>query len=201
MRAFCNTRIDFHMEKTAVGKKSAYSLTHSFTEIMQRYCILVILSTLGMLDHTHLIWQHQPIENFDVHLHKKTTSFPTISWDIAKILQTCYFEHFRHDWPCPLILIVSSCREVWCLLHAKNQLHSSVLSWDIARILWTCYFHNFGHAWLTTKNEGINLQKTLTLIFMLQIKFIPQLFLEILPRYYKLLGLDTLGMPGHNHQK
>ena len=39
------------------------------------------------------------------------------------------------------------------------------------------------------------------LIFMQKIMFIPPLFLEILQKYYKLVILDTLVMPGHTHQK
>ena len=44
-------------------------MTQFFLEIVQRYCILAILSTLGM--------PGQFIEKFDTHLHKNSTSSPT----------------------------------------------------------------------------------------------------------------------------
>ena len=44
------------------------------------------------------------------------------------------------------------------------------------------------------------MQKTLLFNFMQKIKFTPQLFLEILLRYYKLVILGNLGMPSHTHQ-
>ena len=36
-------------------------------------------------------WYHQFIENFDVLLHKNSTSSSLLSWDIKKILKNCYF--------------------------------------------------------------------------------------------------------------
>ena len=52
-------------------------ITQFFLEILQRHCILVILSTLGMAGHTHKKWQYRFMENCDGHLHKKSTSYLT----------------------------------------------------------------------------------------------------------------------------
>ena len=38
-----------------------------------------------------------------------------VSWDTAKILQTCYFGKLRHLWTCPPRLMLSSCKIVWFL--------------------------------------------------------------------------------------
>ena len=38
-----------------------------------------------------------------------------VSWDTAKILQTCCFGKFRHLWTCPPRLMLSSCKIVWFL--------------------------------------------------------------------------------------
>ena len=63
------------------------SITHFFLKILQRYCILVILRSLGMPGHAHQIWWDQLVENFDVYLHIKSTSSLTsffrffLNWD------------------------------------------------------------------------------------------------------------------------
>ena len=39
------------------------------------------------------------IENFDVYIHAKYQIFPSpLSWNIAKVLQTCYFGYFGNAW-------------------------------------------------------------------------------------------------------
>ena len=50
-------------------------------------------------------------------------------------------------------------------------------------------------AWLAmaTKKDGISLSKTLMFIFILQIKYITDLFLEILPKYCKFVSFGYFG--------
>ena len=68
----------------------------------------------------------------------KTQLHPSLlSWDIIKVLQTCYFGYFGYDWPCPLKLTRSPFRKICYLSACKNQLHPSLVSWDIAKILKT----------------------------------------------------------------
>ena len=118
-----------------------------------------------------------------------------------EISQTCYFGYFGHEWQCPAKLIVSTYRKTWFWSACKKS--SSYLPsflWfckDIANllfwVLWACLA-------MASKNNGINLLKTLMFIFMQKIKFTPHLFLEILLRYCKLVILGTLGMAHHPHQ-
>ena len=49
-------------------------VTQFFLEILQRYWVLVISSTLSMLGHTHQKWKCQFIDNCNAHLLKKSTS-------------------------------------------------------------------------------------------------------------------------------
>ena len=63
-----------------------------------------------------------------------------------EILYNTYFDCFRHAWPCPSNMVVSTCWNFGVYQH-KNQLYSWLLSWDIAKILQTCYFGYFGHDW------------------------------------------------------
>ena len=72
-------------------------IAHYFLETFQRYCIVVILSTLGMPGCTHQIWQYQLFEYFEVYLCKFQLYLLLLSGDTAKILQTCYFEYFGQD--------------------------------------------------------------------------------------------------------
>ena len=56
-----------------------------------------------------------------------------ISWDIAKILQTCYFGYFGHFWPCPPKIKVSTCRQI-CYLSASKKINSIRPSLEILQI-------------------------------------------------------------------
>ena len=62
-----------------------------------RYYIVVILSTLCMLNCTHQIWQYQLYEYFEIYLCKNQLHLLLLSQDTAKILQTCHFEWFGQD--------------------------------------------------------------------------------------------------------
>ena len=47
------------------------------------------------------------VENFDAYLQAKNSSIPYIFRQILqKILQTCYFGYFGHDWPSTLKILV-----------------------------------------------------------------------------------------------
>ena len=48
-------------------------------------------------------------------LHKKSTWSSLLFWDIAKILQTCYFGYSGHTWPRPPDAMAWTCRKLWCL--------------------------------------------------------------------------------------
>ena len=88
-------------------------------------------------------------------------------------------------------------------LHAKNQIYPSPLSWSIAKYckLWVIVILGaFVRLAMTTKNDDINFQETLMFIFLQIIKFIPYLFLEILPRHRKHVILSTSEMSGHAGQ-
>ena len=98
-------------------------IAYCFLETLQRYCIVVVLSTLGMPSCTHQIWQYQRFEYFEVYLCKNQLYLLLLSRDTAKILQTCYFKYFRQDQPYSPILMVSTCRKV-CLSASKKSTSS-----------------------------------------------------------------------------
>ena len=68
--------------------------------------------------------------------------------------------------------------ERFVYLHAKNQLHVSLLSWDITKyckellfwVLWACLI-------MATKSDGICFKESLMLLFKQKIKFMSYLFL------------------------
>ena len=65
--------------------------------IPQRFCTVVILGALNMPGYGHLKQWNQLLENYDVHFHAKNQIYPsTLSRNIAKILQTCYFVYMGH---------------------------------------------------------------------------------------------------------
>ena len=91
-------------------------IAYYFLETLQRYCIVVILSTLGMpSDMTvptfWILWSLSL---------QKSTLLLLLSRDTAKILQTCYFKYFGQDLPYSPILIISTCRKV-CLSACKKS--------------------------------------------------------------------------------
>ena len=75
---------------------------HVFTEILQRYCQLVILGILGMPGYATPRWYFQPVENFHVYLQTKNQLHSSSSsGDIAKIckfliLRTLGMPHYAH---------------------------------------------------------------------------------------------------------
>ena len=157
----------------------------SFLRYCKRYCKLIYFGWFGYA----WLWSPKRMVSACKNLHAKNQTDPSrLSWNTANILQTCFF------WVLLTYLATLTKKQEILILHAKNQLHSFLLLRHIAKILQPCYFGYFRHAWLNS------LQKTLMFIFMQKNKFIPHLILMILLRYYKLIILGTLGMPGYGHQ-
>ena len=116
-----------------------------FLNILQKYYKFGMLGTLGILGYDHQKWWSYCLENFDVYLHGKNEFYPSPhSWNIAKILQTCYYGYFGHVWlwlqqngDLSLKRIISSCK--------KSNLSLSIFfkyCWGIANLLfwglWEC---------------------------------------------------------------
>ena len=107
----CKQKINFHL--------------HVFLEILQRYCNLVILSTLDMVEYPHPKRYYQIVENFCVYLLLKNQfHFPCFSGDIAKmckyliwVLWACLVTHIKND-----IINFDA------YPHTFNKLHHSLLS-------------------------------------------------------------------------
>ena len=59
---------------TFISMENINFVTRFFLVILQKHCIIVILSTLGIPGHTHQKGQYQFIENSDAHVYKKSTS-------------------------------------------------------------------------------------------------------------------------------
>ena len=120
-------------------QKSTLSLL--LLKILQRNSKLAILDNLGLSGHPHLKWWYQFEETFDVYLHGKdqlhSLHFP---WDIAKILQTCYFVHFEHGWLRTLKVIMWTCRKLLGLSISKKLNSSSRFFWRYCKDMETSYF-------------------------------------------------------------
>ena len=77
----------------------------------------VMWSSSGLIS----ICRNQFEETFDVYLQAKNKLHPScFPWDIAKILQTCYFGCFGHAWVCTPKVILSTCRKLSCLSAVKK---------------------------------------------------------------------------------
>ena len=84
--------------------------------ILQRYCKLVILDTLGMSGYAHLKRYYQLVENFCVYLTgKKSTLSSIFSWRYCIYMQTSYFGYFGYVMLCKPKMIVSNCGKLQCL--------------------------------------------------------------------------------------
>ena len=88
----------------------------------------------------HQLWKYQLVENFDVYLHKKSTSCLTFFLRYCNILQICHFGYFGYKWPCPSKLIISTCLKVWCLSSKKST--SFILSWVRFVHFWAAFPQN-----------------------------------------------------------
>ena len=148
----------------------------------------------------HQLWKYQLVENFDVYLHKKSTSCLTFFLRYCNILQICHFGYFGYKWPCPSKLIISTCLKVWCLSSKKST--SFILSWV-----------RFVHFWAAFPQNSIPTSFLKNLI-KYQIKKEQKSRFEATPvsdgstdgqallqRYCKLATLGTLGMTCSGHQE
>ena len=146
---------------------------------------------LGMPDHVHQIKKYQIKEDFDVYLHQKSTSSSLLFRDIAEI--SLFWVLWA--WLALPTKIVDS-----LMLHAKNQFHSTFFQ-ILQRfckivISVTLGMPGYGH-----QKQWNQLVEHFDAYFMQIIKFIPELYLETLLRYYKLGNLGILDINIHNHQK
>ena len=120
-------------------QKSTLSLL--LLKILQRNSKLAILDNLGLSGYTHLKWWYQFEETFDVYLHGKnqlhSLHFP---WDIAKILQTCYFVHFEPGWLRTLKVILWTYRKLPGLSISKKSNSSPRFFWRYCKDMETSYF-------------------------------------------------------------
>ena len=99
------------------------------------------------------------------------------------------FDIGRHCWLKKSLKILSFSKQQF-FRYCKDI--ANFLFW----VLWACLA-------MTSKSDGISLQKTLMFIFIQKIKFIPHLFLKILLIFYNLIIMVTLTMPyqaQQNHQ-
>ena len=120
-------------------------------------------------------------QSFGVYLYANNQlHLSFLSWDIAKILQTCYIGYFGHTWPLSPKMVVSACRKPWCLswcIKSNLSLNSFLEHCkDIANlliwVLWACLD-------TSTRGNSINLLETLKFIYKQKINLIPTFFLEI----------------------
>ena len=127
-------------------------ITHFLLKIFPRNSKLVILGDLGMPGHKNIKWWYQFEETFDVCLHAKNKSYSSrFPWDIAKILENCYFEYFGHDWFClPKVWHYQLVANVRVYLASKKSPLCPTIFWRYCKDMQTSYFRYFGHDCLCT---------------------------------------------------
>ena len=94
-------------------QKIDFTLHVFLDEILQRYCKLNALDTLGMPGYAQKV-------NFIPH------AFLQILLGYANL-----FGYYGHAWLYTLKMIVSTCRRLQCLSACQNKLHHSLLSLDV----------------------------------------------------------------------
>ena len=128
-----------------------------FYKILLKNSKLVILGNLGIPGRTHLKWQYHFEEISDVYQQAKnqlhSSCFP---WDIANILQNCYFGYFGQSW-LHRSKILLTCRKRSYLSAAEEPLQPHVFLEILYRyanflfwVLWECLDTH-------TQNGSINL--------------------------------------------
>ena len=133
-------------------------ITHFFLQILQKNNKLLILDNLGIPGHTHLKWEYQFEEAFDSYLQKLHPL--GFTWDIAKILQTCYFGYFGYAWLRTPKKIKSTWKKRLCLSADKKSTSSLMFCWRYYKdmqtslfwVLWACLGTQ-------TENDSSNLYK------------------------------------------
>ena len=125
-------------------------------EILERFWKLVILNTLGMTGHTLQDWYHQLVNKVCWSLCKKPGHSNLLSWDITKILQTCYFGYLRHTCLPKPRKTKSPCWKLCCLFTYKK------LTWFVTSFLRYCTLRN-SSIWLANRilSSLSNLRKRL----------------------------------------
>ena len=119
-------------------------ITHFFLQILQKNNKLLILDNLGIPGHTHLKWEYEFEEAFDSYLQKLHPL--GFTWDIVKILQTCYFGYFGYAWLRTPKKIKSTWKKRLCLSAGKKSTSSLMFRWRYYKDMQTSYFGYFGHA-------------------------------------------------------
>ena len=91
-----------------------------FLEILQGYCKLVILGTLGMPGYAHPEWHYQPVENFRVSLQAKNHIHPPRFSRKLQRYANLLFSVFRACLAMHTQMIVSTCRKLRCLFACQK---------------------------------------------------------------------------------
>ena len=71
-------------------------------------------------------------------------------WDIARILQTCYFGYFGNDRLRKPKVILSICRKFWYSVVGKKLTSFPTFFGGYCKDMPISYFGYFGHVWLRT---------------------------------------------------
>ena len=86
-----------------------------FLEMLQIYCKIVMLGTLGKPGSAHLKWYYHLAETFCISLQAKNQlHLLCFFWIYCKDTQTSYFGYFGHVWLRIPKLIKSTCRKLRC---------------------------------------------------------------------------------------
>ena len=120
------------------------------------------------------------------------------SWDIGKILQTCYFGNFGHAWLPTLKVIPSNCRKLLCLSAGKKSTSHPTIFWRYCKDMQISNFGYLGHVWPCTPKLTVWTCKKRGCLFaccMTKINFIVHFFLEILHfnESFNLIGQQHFG--------
>ena len=93
---------------TLICRQKTKFILHIFLEILQRYCKLIVLGTLGMPGYANEKWYYQLVENFRVYLQAKNQLHSHAFLEILHTLKT----------------IVSTCRRLRCISACQKSTSS-----------------------------------------------------------------------------
>ena len=117
---------------TFICRQKIKFILYVFLEILQRYCKLIVLGTLGMPGYKKPQWYYQLVANVRVYLLSKNQLLPPcFSGNIAKICKLLILRTLGMPGCTHPKVYDQLVEDFHAYLHAKNKFYNSLLSWDI----------------------------------------------------------------------
>ena len=130
---------------TFICRQKIMFILHVFLEILQRYCKLLFLGTLGIPGYTNpkliLSTCRKLLCPF---ADKKSTSPFMLFWRYWKDIQT-YFGYFGHAWLHTPKMIVPTCRRLWCVSACQKMNFIIHIFFEILHFKESCNLISWQH--------------------------------------------------------